>query len=78
MKLYIVIYIAGLIGGVVGPLPYDEDECKTRIKAEWTKLNDVMTPQGFSKHDIRYACEWAENRPVLDASAGMPKPGTGR
>lgn len=32
MKLFIIIYVAGQIGGYAGPLPYDETECHKRIE----------------------------------------------
>ena len=32
MKLYMIIYIMGKIGGYVGPLPYDMNECQVRTK----------------------------------------------
>lgn len=73
MKLYMVIYIAGLIGGTAGPLPYGEDECHARADAMLVGTNDVETPQGYSRKDIRFACEWHNRRPDNDPKAGAPR-----
>lgn len=74
MKLYIVVYIAGLIGGTVGPLPYGPDECARRVAEQHAALNrDLTTPQGFTWRDIRFECEWHAVRPDNHPSAGKQK-----
>lgn len=74
MKLYIVIYIAGLIGGTVGPLPYGIAECESRA----TELNalprpNVVTPQGYTAADVLFACEWHATRPENDPKTAQPR-----
>lgn len=32
MKLFLILYTLGHVGGVAGPLPYDMAECENRIK----------------------------------------------
>lgn len=72
MKLYIVIYMAGLIGGTVGPLPYDEAECRRRIDALTAQIDPtITTPEGFSSKNVRFACEWHAVRPNNQPGAGQ-------
>lgn len=66
-KLYILIYIAGHVGATVGPLPYGEEECSRRIAEEYAQIDStIVTADGFSKKDIRYACEWHAERPKIE------------
>lgn len=64
MSLYIVIYAGLLIGGTVGPLPYDMAECQRRI-AEF----NVKT----AGSEMRFTCEWHAKRPQI-AEALKDKP----
>jgi hypothetical protein len=74
MKLYIVIYLAGLIGGTIGPLPYDMEECQRRVAAEMAQVDPtITTPNGFSAKDVRLACEWHEVRPGTQPGAGKTR-----
>jgi hypothetical protein len=63
-NLWIVIRLKGDIGGTVGPLPYDIDECQRRA-SELTENADqhVVTPQGYSVKDVSITCEFHEQRP---------------
>lgn len=71
MKLYLVIYMAGLIGGTVGPLPYGIEECHSRASEILAQLDQsVITPQGFTAKDVRLECEFHDTRPLLDDGAG--------
>ncbi len=64
MKLFIVIYIAGLIGGTIGPLPYDFKECKRRAAEKMAEFDQkVITPEGYRASDVKLICEWHVNRP---------------
>ena len=74
MRLYIVIYLAGLVGGTVGPLPYDEAECERRVSAQMASLDrGVTTPSGYTADDVDLRCEWHTERPILNPKAGNPK-----
>jgi hypothetical protein len=55
-KLYIVIRVAGLIGGTVGPLPYDQAECERRI-AEFNAK---------AEGHAAFTCEFHTERPKLE------------
>jgi hypothetical protein len=58
MKLWVVIFYlsTGNIGGSIGPLPYDFEECEKRIE---------VFNEGFTKENkpIRFVCEYHEDRP---------------
>ena len=74
MKLWMVIYIAGHIGGTVGPRPYGLSECKERAVAEEKSMNpNVTTPQGYSAADVKFVCEFHEARPENDPSAAIER-----
>lgn len=71
MKLWMVIYIAGKIGGTVGPLPYDYDACVARSQSLYNDANKlVTTPQGYTAADVRFECELHAERPKNDPTAG--------
>lgn len=71
MKLYIVIYLAGLVGGTVGPLPYGFDECQRRAAEKQAEADpSVVTPQGYRASDVKLVCEWHSTRPGDDPKAG--------
>ncbi len=74
MNLFIVIYIAGQIGGTVGPLPYGMEECQLRAATQWSKGDpNIVTPQGYTMQDIRLTCGWHEVRPGNDPDAARPR-----
>jgi hypothetical protein len=64
--LWMVIYFMGQIGGTVGPLPYDIDVCRERAVEIMAKANDVVTPSGHSKKDVKFVCEFHNERPVIN------------
>jgi hypothetical protein len=65
MKLFVVIYIAGQIGGTVGPVPYDMDECRVRAAEMYGTIDPATrTPQGITKQDVRFECELHAQRPA--------------
>lgn len=66
MKLFMIIYLAGNMVGTIGPLPYDMDECLHRAEKLW-KSGDhgAVTKQGFTTRDVRFACEYHNERPTL-------------
>lgn len=60
MKLWFVILtLAGEVGGTVGPVPYDIDECQHRV-AEWTA-------DAAEHHvELKFECRFATVRPEND------------
>ena len=69
MKLFIVIYLAGRIGGTVGPHPYDYEECVDR--AAWQQTQCVENPASpYGCAEISFTCEWHMDRPANDPEAG--------
>ena len=76
-NLFLIIYTAGKIGGVAGPLPYDMAECEVRrdelriaqIKALDTKKTIEGKPLSSadveSIRSIRVECEYRSERPIL-------------
>lgn len=65
IKLYLIIYMGGLIGGTVGPLPYDEAECKHRAADLAKAYNVARGLEGVSGDQFAFKCEWHEQRPAL-------------
>lgn len=82
MKLFLIIYAGNIIGGSAGPLPYDMAECERR-RDEFRTLQSEAVRSGFSKEqnrqlsdgelsrikDMRFECEYRENRPRLGSSS---------
>lgn len=67
MKLFIVIYIAGHMGGSIGPVPYGMEECKDRAEAFLSKGDpNAVTPEGYTIKDVQFVCEWHDQRPSLE------------
>ncbi|MGJ0393041.1 MAG: hypothetical protein ACR650_09825 [Methylocystis sp.] len=68
-----LIMVAGRIGGVVGPLPYDMEECmRRRQECEEEVYKKFATPQRlidgkvWSARDIQFRCVEAAERPQRD------------
>lgn len=75
-KLFLVFYLAGKVGGSVGPLPYDMKECLARRLEPVSNLaaaqrNDLS----FIHHglrmkkgglEVRLMCEEWSTRPPID------------
>lgn len=82
-KVFMVIYVAGKIGGSVGPLPYDFKECLAR---RLSPISDLTTAQrndlsfihhGIRMvkdgHEVRIICEeWTARPPIDPALADQP------
>ena len=69
MNLWLVIYMTGKVGGSVGPLPYDFTECQSRVVDMYRQLRpDVVTPDGRTAADVRFACEYHDARPINEAT----------
>ena len=69
MKLYLVVYTIGVIGGVFGPLPYDEPECRARA-AEWTQEAVASAAKLDMPMLLNFECEWHSKRPALPREMG--------
>lgn len=60
MKIYLVIYIAGLVNSSAGPLPITMAECTQRAP-EWSvPIMAEFAAQGFQA-EVR--CEWHKDHP---------------
>lgn len=67
MKLFMIIYLAGQVGGAIGPLPYGVEECRSRADELIASADPtVETPEGYTLEDLRIACEFHEERPKLE------------
>ncbi len=74
MPLYLVIYIAGLVGATIGPLPMTLPECLKFAAYEAAQMDTkITTPQGYSSKDIRFSCEMVAVPPDVDPQAGAPR-----
>lgn len=78
MKIWFVIFVAGKIGGTVGPVPYDMAECQSRADAENRKLQVALadgtdmagrpistaTKEYALATKMQFGCMEAEQRPT--------------
>jgi hypothetical protein len=64
--LWLVIYQTGLIGGTVGPLPYEIEQCKERAA-------EMQAKADFKSIPLRFSCEFHFERPKIspDLEAGV-------
>jgi hypothetical protein len=64
VSLYVVIYSLNQVGGSIGPLPYDMNECQERAAAIYESLDaNKAAEDGITRKDVRLACEFREVRP---------------
>lgn len=68
MKLWLVIYIAGQIAAVLGPLAPDEAACRKQAENYEVHIEpDPTAPPGSREFlgtvDVRIECEWSSHRP---------------
>lgn len=82
MKLFLIIYAAGKIGGVVGPLPYDLAECQVRADEMTAKTemiiktgrstngeNEVVSPKDLELiKTMKFKCEYRDQKPELGSA----------
>lgn len=74
MKLWMVITIFGLNGAVIGPLPYDKEECLFRASVREANIQQNYNPINPPKYkgkivlpdDIKYLCVFRDKRPQLE------------
>lgn len=73
MKLFMLIYLGGILVGSIGPLPYDKEECEARAADKMAGGNpEVVTPDGWRLKDIEIKCDYFDGRPMLGTD--KPKP----
>jgi hypothetical protein len=67
MPLWIIFYLASHISMVIGPVPYDMEECKLAVAEQMMRLNyDVTTDEGYTAKDVKILCEYHAERPRPD------------
>jgi hypothetical protein len=68
MKLWMVLLMWGKIGGVWGPLPYDNIECWQRANDEngrlWAAMDRHPSPAS-NRANTFYVCLQSDARPIL-------------
>lgn len=83
MKLWLVVYMFGEIGGVAGPLPYDMVECRTRAAALQagvaeriaSGLNAKGNPITEAGRSLRFVCVESPSRPESGKPAHLADTG---
>lgn len=73
LELFVVMYLGGLIGGVIGPIPASTTgrECQTLVAEIHASMNySVITESGWTAKDVRFECEYHVTRPQLHPLAG--------
>lgn len=75
MKTFVVFYIAGQVGGFVGPLPYDMSQCLarrldpiTKNAEAWTFIHNGIERTKDGK-TVRVMCEERDGNPVITFGA---------
>ena len=70
--LWIMFYLAGHLSMVIGPVPYDMEECKHRLEDQKVHLNyNITTDDGYTAKDIKMSCERHRNRPMPEGAVDM-------
>ena len=69
LKLFLLIWVNGYIGGVAGPLPYDEAECLRRA-ADFQARADAVGPNTEGYAELEFRCEWHAERPEMNLPEG--------
>jgi hypothetical protein len=65
MKIFIVWYLAGMMGGAVGPMPKTFAECEASLPGTIEYLRDTTPlPPGYSIDDFVFKCEWHRRFPL--------------
>jgi len=83
MKLFLIIYVSGNIGGSVGPLPYELDVCVMHRDAMRANQSAIIASGGHkatgekvSDDDmailmsLSFECEYRSDRPDIEADIG--------
>lgn len=63
LQMYVVIYVHGLIQSFVGPLPYNQHVCDSRIEETFEEYKEH-----FETHNIEVKCEWHNGKPLTFAN----------
>lgn len=76
LKIFMVIYISGHVGGSVGPLPYDMKECLARRlqpvsnieqAQKWTFIHHGIRRSDGDGNEVKMVCEERADRPKIEA-----------
>ncbi len=67
MKLFVVVYIFGLVAGSIGPSPLSMKECEKLIASELASCDDSNAPADapFRCSDIKLQCEYLAEHPEI-------------
>ena len=60
---------AFLNSGSIGPLPYGEDECQSRVIDLYQQCTESVD-SAYRCSDVEFRCEWHDERPQSDPAAG--------
>ena len=55
----------GKIGGYVGPLPYDMNECQVRTKELFSHVKKDINVDGITYKDVIFSCEMLSTSPEI-------------
>ena len=72
MKLFMIIYVMGSVGGYAGPLPYDMVECQKRAAVYESNLRTAFKVYGdaigedIPPDDIKMSCEFRKEAPIIE------------
>jgi hypothetical protein len=67
--LWMVIYFAGKVAAVVGPLDYTIAECNTLVGSAYdNRMLDYTTDDGVVLHGVKYSCEFHDTAPLIGTS----------
>lgn len=70
MKLWMIFYFVGQVAAVVGPLPYDMEECQERIAVRQEKVERKLhlpeiVAAGATEENTYHECLYSKSRPEL-------------
>lgn len=65
LKLWMVLYLAGVVVGSSGPLPYGMAECERKAAEELRTFDwSLFAEEGFDSDDVRISCEFHAEDPM--------------
>lgn len=65
VKLYMLLVVAGEIGGTFGPLPYDMAECLLRAEERAVEVSVAAKEKGLPDPGFTWRCVERAERPQL-------------
>ena len=73
MNLFIVLYLAGEIAAVGGPVDGSAEECRQAVAQAVTQTDfSIVTSYGYTVDDVRADCEWHNDKPAISDEAAPP------